>query len=97
MTLVPPTSVTVWVADSGASYHTTPDVGTLSSTHPPHPSFIIIGDGSVLPATSVGDVIPRPLPPQERPCCSQYYSEFFFLFINLSLIALVLWSLTPLV
>jgi hypothetical protein len=35
MTLAPPTSVSDWVADSGASYHTTPDAGILSSTSPP--------------------------------------------------------------
>jgi hypothetical protein len=32
MTLAPPTSFTHWVADSGASYYTTPNVDTLSST-----------------------------------------------------------------
>jgi hypothetical protein len=52
------------VADSGASYHTTPDVGTLSTTHPPHPSLpssIVISDESVIPITSVGDaVLPGP-------------------------------------
>jgi hypothetical protein len=37
MTLAPPTSVFDWVADSGASYHTTPDAGILSSTSPPPP------------------------------------------------------------
>jgi hypothetical protein len=35
MTLAPPTSVSNWVADSGASYHTTPDAGILSSISPP--------------------------------------------------------------
>jgi hypothetical protein len=40
MTLAPPTSVSDWVADSGASYHTTLDAGILSSTSPPPlPSF----------------------------------------------------------
>jgi hypothetical protein len=31
MTLAPPTTVADWVADSGASYHTTPDAGILLS------------------------------------------------------------------
>jgi hypothetical protein len=56
MTLAPPTSVSDWVANSSAFYHTTPYVGT--STLTPHPSLlssIVIGDGSVIPITSVGD------------------------------------------
>jgi|SRR5688572_21995621 hypothetical protein len=60
MTLAPPTSILDWVADSGASYHTTPNASTLSTTLPPQPSLpssIVIGDGSVLAITSVGDVI----------------------------------------
>ena len=64
MTLAPPTSVSDWVADSGASYHTTPDAGILSSTSPRHPSLpssIVVGNGSALPVTSVGDaVLPGP-------------------------------------
>jgi hypothetical protein len=54
--LTPPVD-TEWIADSGASYHTTPDVGILSSVRPPHPSCpssIMVGDGSCLPVTSVG-------------------------------------------
>jgi hypothetical protein len=52
------------VVDSGTSYHTTPDVGTLSYSHPSHsslPSSIVVGNSSTLPVTSVGDsVLPRP-------------------------------------
>jgi hypothetical protein len=54
--LTPPVG-TEWIADSGASYHTTPDAGILSSVRPPHsscPSSIMVGDGSCLPVTSVG-------------------------------------------
>jgi hypothetical protein len=40
MTLAPPTSVSNWVADSGASNHTNPDAGILSSTSPAHPSLL---------------------------------------------------------
>ena len=40
MTPAPPTSVSDWVADSGASYHTTPDAGTLSSTSPTPPFLL---------------------------------------------------------
>jgi hypothetical protein len=64
MTLAPPTSVSDWVADSGASYHTTLDACILSSTSPAHPSLrssIIVGNRSALPVTSVGDaVLPGP-------------------------------------
>jgi hypothetical protein len=52
------------VADSGVSYHTTPDAGIRSSTSPPHPSLpssIVVGNGSALPVTSVGAaVLPGP-------------------------------------
>jgi hypothetical protein len=54
--LTPPIG-TEWIADSGASYYTTPDVGILSFVRPPHPSCpssIMVGDGSCLSATSVG-------------------------------------------
>jgi hypothetical protein len=57
MALTPPTVID-WVADSGASNHTTSDAGNLTSVHPPtstDPSSIIVGNGSALPATSIGD------------------------------------------
>jgi hypothetical protein len=53
-----PSAVTVWVADSGASNHTTSDTGNLTSVHPPtftDPSSIIVGNISALSVTSVGD------------------------------------------
>jgi hypothetical protein len=56
MGLTPPIH-TDWIADSGASFHTTPHVGVLSSVHPLHPSYpssVMVGDGSCLPFTSVG-------------------------------------------
>jgi hypothetical protein len=60
----PPTPVTDWVADSGATNYTTPHFGHISSPRPPsltHPSSIIISNGSVLLVTSVGDsVLPGP-------------------------------------
>jgi hypothetical protein len=53
-----------WVADSGATNHTTPHSGHISSPRPPslaHPSSNIVGNGSVLPVTSVSDsVLPGP-------------------------------------
>jgi hypothetical protein len=59
-----PTPVTDWVANSGATNHTTPHSGHISSPMPPslaHPSSIVVGNGSVLPVTSVGDsVLPGP-------------------------------------
>ena len=44
------------IADSGASFHTTPDAGIISSVRPPHPSCqsSMVGDGSCLPVTAVG-------------------------------------------
>jgi hypothetical protein len=59
MTLTPPTSVSDWVADSGASYHTTSDVGIMFPPlpHPSLPSSIVVGNGSALPVTFVGDVV----------------------------------------
>jgi hypothetical protein len=63
MALTPPV-VTDWVADSGASNHTTSDAGNLTSGRPPTstvPSPIIVGNGSALPVTSVGDsALPGP-------------------------------------
>jgi hypothetical protein len=46
------------VADSGATHHTTPSVGNISTLHPlasSNPSFIVVGNGSSLPITSVDD------------------------------------------
>jgi hypothetical protein len=57
MAMTPPV-VTDWVTDSGASNHTTSNAGNLTSVHPPtsiDPSSIIVGNGSSLPVTSVGD------------------------------------------
>jgi hypothetical protein len=55
--LTPPVVID-WVADSDASNHTNSDEGNLTSIHPPtstDPSFIIVGNGSALWVTSVGD------------------------------------------
>jgi hypothetical protein len=57
MVLTPP-AVTDWVANSSASNHTTSDVGNLTSVHPPtfnDPSSIVLGNGSALSVTSIGD------------------------------------------
>jgi hypothetical protein len=63
MTLTPP-AITDWVADFGASYHTTPNTGILSSFYPPPPPTplpIIVGNRNILLVISVGDLIlPRP-------------------------------------
>jgi hypothetical protein len=60
----PPASIQDWVADSGASHHTTPSAGNISKTRPLNsssPSSIIVGNGSSLLITSVGDsVLPGP-------------------------------------
>jgi hypothetical protein len=65
MALQPPhNSVNDWVAGSGASHHTTPSVGNISKPHSLNSaslSSIIVGNGSTLSVTSVGDsVIPGP-------------------------------------
>jgi hypothetical protein len=60
----PHNSVNDWVADSGASHHTTHSVGNISNPRPLNyasPSSIVVGNCSTLPVTSLGDsVIPRP-------------------------------------
>jgi hypothetical protein len=52
------------VADSSVTHHTTPSVGNISTLHPlasPNPSSIIVGNGSSLLITSVGDsILPGP-------------------------------------
>jgi hypothetical protein len=56
----PPTSVQDWVVDSSVTHHTTPSVGNISTPHPlnsSNPSSIIVGNGSSLPVTSVGDSV----------------------------------------
>jgi hypothetical protein len=56
MGLTPPVGPK-WIADLGATYHTTPDSGILSSIHSPsssHPSSIMVANGSCLLVTSVG-------------------------------------------
>jgi hypothetical protein len=60
MTLAPPADP-VWIANSGATYHTTSDPGILSSVHPSfsHPSSIMVANGSCLPITSVGAAHPH--------------------------------------
>jgi hypothetical protein len=56
-------SVNDWVANSGASHHTTPSVGIISNPrllNSASPSSIVVGNGSTLSVTSVGDsVIPE--------------------------------------
>ncbi|XP_025806729.1 uncharacterized protein LOC112885293 [Panicum hallii] len=56
MALTPPsTSTQDWVADSGASHHSTPSAGNIFHTRPltsSSPSSIIVGNGSTLPVAS---------------------------------------------
>jgi hypothetical protein len=60
----PPTSVQDWVADSGASHHTTPSAGNIFKPRPLNSSSsssIVVGNSSSLPITSVGDsLLPEP-------------------------------------
>jgi hypothetical protein len=65
MALQPPHNlVNDWVADSDASLHTTHSISNISNPRPLNsasPSSIVVGNGSTLPVTSVGDsVIPGP-------------------------------------
>jgi hypothetical protein len=56
----PPTSVQDWVADSGATHHTTTSIGNISTPRPlnsSNPSSIIVDNSSSLPVTSVGDSV----------------------------------------
>jgi hypothetical protein len=55
-TLTPPMGPE-WIVDTGATYHTTPNPGILTSVRPPSsslPSSIMVANGSCLPVTSVG-------------------------------------------
>jgi hypothetical protein len=60
----PPTSVQDWLVDSDATHHTTSSAGNISTLRPlasSNPSSIIVGNGSSLPITSVGDsILPGP-------------------------------------
>jgi hypothetical protein len=60
----PPTSMTDWVADSVATNHTPLHPSHIFSPRPPslgHPFSIVVGNGSFLPVTLVGDsVLPGP-------------------------------------
>jgi hypothetical protein len=65
MMLHPPlTSVQDWGADSSVTHHTTPSVGNISTPRPlnsSNPSSLVVGNGSSLRFTSVGElVLPGP-------------------------------------
>jgi hypothetical protein len=59
-----PLAITDRVADSGASNHTTSDIGNLTSVRLPtstDPSSIVVGNGSAFLVTPVGDsALPGP-------------------------------------
>jgi hypothetical protein len=63
MSLTPP-AVTDWVADYDTSNHTTSDADNLTFVRSPtftDPSYIVVGNGSALSVTSVGDwAVPSP-------------------------------------
>jgi hypothetical protein len=52
-----PTPVIDWVADSDATNHTTPHPHLLTQASFACPPFIVVGNGFVLPVTSVGDSV----------------------------------------
>jgi hypothetical protein len=63
MALTPPTVID-WVADSDTSNHTTSDADNLTSVRSPtsiDPSSVVVGNGSALLVTLVGDsALPDP-------------------------------------
>jgi hypothetical protein len=97
MALTPP-AVTDWVADSSASNHTTLDAGNLTYVGPPtftDPPSIVIGNGSALLVTSIGD---SALPSSfylNNVLVTPDIIQNLYLFIILPLIG-VPWSLTHL-
>jgi len=98
MALTPPVG-SEWIADSGATYHTTPNSGILSSIHPPSsslPSSIMVANGYCLPVLWVP---PAPMVPFIFLTFLLLLLWFttFFQFVFLQLTILVLWSLTLLV
>ena len=53
-------SCPLWLLDSGASLHMTPDASSLRHLRPPpHISRVRIADGTVLPITSIGHLSTR--------------------------------------
>jgi hypothetical protein len=98
MALTPPV-VTDWVANSSASNHTTTDADNLTSVRPPtftNPSSIVVGNGSALPVTSVGDsAVPGPFY-LNNVLVTLILFKIFYLFVILPLTIGVPWSLTHL-
>lgn len=56
-TTLPQPAAHEWYMDTGATAHMTSDTGILSFTHSPNPnspSHIVVGNGSTIPVTSIG-------------------------------------------
>jgi hypothetical protein len=100
MALTPPPTIQDWVADLGASHHSTPSAGNIS--HPRtltsfSPSSIIVGNGFTLPITSVGDSVLSGPFYLNNILLAPDLVQVYFLCVVLPLITGVLWSLTRLV
>jgi hypothetical protein len=98
LTLTPPV-ITDWVADSGASNHTTSNASNLASVRPPTStglSSIIVGNGSALPVTSVGDSTLFDLFYPNNILVTPDIIQKNYLFVVLPLTIDVPWSLTHL-
>jgi hypothetical protein len=94
--LTPPVG-TEWIADSGASYHTTPDAGILSSVRLLTPLVLPSWSVMALVFRSLLWVLLTILFVSLMSLLLLRWFTIFFLFVNLQLTILVLWSLTLLV
>jgi hypothetical protein len=88
-----------WVADSGASNHTTLNAGNLTSVHPltsTNPSSIIVGNESALLITSIGDSTLLSLFYLNTVLVTPDIIQNLYLFVILLLTIGVPWNLTRL-
>jgi hypothetical protein len=99
MTLESSPSLTEWFAHSSASNHTTLYLGSISlfrSPNPNVPSSIIVGNGSILPITSVDDMVLLVRFILIMFLLHRTSLRIFFSFINLPLRIGAQWNLTRL-
>jgi hypothetical protein len=86
--------------DSGVTHHTTPSVGNISTLRPltsSNPLSIVVGNGSSLPITSVGDSVLRGPFYLNNILLAPAWFKVSFLFVILPLTIGALWNLTRLI